>query len=54
MEDIEIIRGEEYWFISCNKLKISDFGETFEEARENFKDAVDLLIKNKLKEKNER
>lgn len=49
MDDIEIERGEKYWLISSKKLGISDFGKTFEEAKESFKDAIDLMIQNKLK-----
>jgi len=53
MNDIEIRKSESYWLISCYSLGISDFGETFEEAKENFKDAIDLMIQNKFEEMGE-
>ena len=51
MENIEIIKGEDYWIIYCGPLEISDFGKTFDEAKNNFKEAIDTLIQNKLMER---
>ena len=51
MENIEITKGEDYWFICCEPLRISDFGKTFDDAKNNFKEAIDTLIQNKLMER---
>ncbi len=53
MNDIEIRKSENYWLISSYNIGISDFGETFEEAKENFKDAVGSIIQNKFEEMGE-
>jgi predicted RNase H-like HicB family nuclease len=41
-----IYREDKYYVAQCLNVDVSSFGETFQEARDNLKEAVELYFEN--------